>query len=154
MKKLLLLLMVLFATSLAKADDKVLQVLLSDGQVVSINLNEEPRTTYKDGNLVITTTKNTISYPLEKVKRFTYVSASSGIDTPQQLGVAFSKDGETLTFTGLKPHTKVTLYNVAGQLLKTIDSKDSKKVVVSASQFPFGVYVVKVNGGTYKIMKR
>ena len=154
MKKLLLLLMVLFATSLAKADDKVLQILLSDGQVVSINLSEEPRTTYQDGNLVITTTKNTVTYPLEQVKKFTYSSIATGIEAPQQLGVAFSKDGETLTITGLKPHTKVTLYNVAGQLLKTIDSKDSKKVVVSASQFPFGVYVVKVNGGTYKIMKR
>ena len=154
MKKLLLLLMVLFATSLAKADDKVLQILLSDGQVVSINLNEEPRTTYKDGNLVITTTKNTITYPLEQVKKFTYSSIATGIEASHQLGVAFSKDGETLTFTGLKPNTKVTLYNVSGQLLKTIDSKDSKKVVVSASQFPFGVYVVKVNGGTYKIMKR
>ena len=154
MKKLLLLLMVLFATSLAKADDKVLQILLSDGQVVSINLSEEPRTTYQDGNLVITTTKNTITYPLEQVKKFTYSSIATGIEASHQLGVAFSKDGETLTFTGLKPNTKVTLYNVAGQLLKTIDSKDSKKVVVSASQFPFGVYVVKVNGGTYKIMKR
>ena len=67
MKKLLLLLTVLFAAIGAKADDIVLHVLLSDGQVVAINLNEEPRTTYKDGYLVITTTKNTVTYPLEKV---------------------------------------------------------------------------------------
>ena len=52
----------------------VLQVLLSDGQVVSIDLNEEPRTTYRDGNLVITSTKNTMTYPLEQVKRFTYTN--------------------------------------------------------------------------------
>ena len=154
MKKLLLFLMVLFVTSMAKADDKVLQILLSDGQVVSINLNEEPRTTYQDGNLVITTTKNTFSYPLEQVKKFTYSSIATSIDVPEKMGVAFSKDGEVLTLTNLKPHTKVTLYNVSGQLLKTIDSKDDKKVVVSASQFPFGIYVVKANGGTYKIMKR
>ena len=65
MKKLLLLLTVLFVAIVAKADDMVLQVLLSDGQVVSINLNEEPRTTYQDGNLVITSTSNTVTYPLE-----------------------------------------------------------------------------------------
>ena len=154
MRKILLLLTVLFATCMAKADDKVLQILLSDGQVVSINLSEEPRTTYQDGNLVITTTKNTITYPLEQVKTFTYSSVATGIDKPEKMGVAFSKDGEVLTLTGLKPHTKVTLYNVSGQLLKTIDNKDDKKVVVSASQFPFGIYVVKANGGTFKIMKR
>ena len=76
MKKLFLLLTVLLAATVAKDDDMVLQVLLSDGQVVSINLNEEPRTTYQDGNLVITSTRNTVTYPLEKVRRFTYVSAT------------------------------------------------------------------------------
>ncbi|MBR5395956.1 MAG: hypothetical protein IK144_12875 [Bacteroidaceae bacterium] len=50
MKKLLLLLAVLFAAFSAKADDWVLQVLLSDGQVVSIKLSEEPRTTYQNGS--------------------------------------------------------------------------------------------------------
>jgi hypothetical protein len=153
MKKLFLLLLVLFATTMAKADDMVLQVLLSDGQVVSINLNEEPRTTYQNGNLVITSTKNTVTYPLEKVRRFTYVTAT-GIDSPKMLGASFSNDGETLTFKGLKPHTKIYLYNVAGQLLKTIDSGEQSQTVISASHMPFGVYVVKVNGGTFKITKR
>ena len=153
MKKLLLLLTVLFVAIVAKADDMVLQVLLSDGQMVSINLNEEPRTTYQDGNLVITSTRNTVTYPLEKVRRFTYVSAT-GIESLKTVGASFSNDGETLTFKGLKPHTKIYLYNVAGQLLKTIDSGDQKQIVISASHMPFGVYVVKVNGGTFKITKR
>ena len=153
MKKLFLLLIVLFTAAMAKADDMVLQVLLADGQVVSINLNEEPRTTYQDGNLVITSTKNTVSYPLEKVRRFTYVSAT-GIVSPKTVGASFSNDGETLTFKGLKPHTKIYLYNVAGQLLKTIDSGEQGQTVISASHMPVGVYVVKVNGGTFKITKR
>lgn len=153
MKKLLLLLTVLLAATVAKADDMVLQVLLSDGQVVSINLNEEPRTTYQDGNLVITSTKNTVTYPLERVRRFTYVTAT-GIESPKIVGASFSSDGETLTFNGLNPNTKIYLYNVAGQLLKTIDSGDQEQVVITASHMPFGVYVVKVNGGTFKITKR
>lgn len=154
MKQLLLLLAVLFAASSAKADDWVLQVLLSDGQVVFINLNEEPRTTYQNGNLVITTKNNSITYPLEKVKRFTYVTSNDVIDAIKAVDATFSNDGETITFTSLKPHTKIYLYNVAGQLLKTLDSGDSNKIVISASQYPSGVYVVKVNGGTYKISKR
>lgn len=154
MKQLLLLLAVLFAASSAKADDWVLQVLLSDGQVVFINLNEEPRTTYQNGNLVITTKNNSITYPLEKVKRFTYVTSNDVIDAIKAVDATFSNDGETITFTSLKPHTKIYLYNVAGQLLKTLDSGDSNKIVISASQYPSGVYVVKVNGGIYKISKR
>lgn len=154
MKKLLFLLTVLLSVTIAKAEEYELQVLLADGQVVSINLNEEPRTTYQDGNLVITTTKNSVTYPLENVRRFTYASLGAGIDSPKKIGATFSSDGETLTFTGLKPYTKISLYNMAGQLLKTIDCGDHSEAVVSASHMPIGVYVVKVNGGTYKITKR
>lgn len=147
--------MLALATSMvAKANDRVLKVWQSDGQVLTISLNDEPRTTYQDGNLVITTINNSVTYPLEMVKRYTYVSIPTGIDSPKSVGASFSNDGETLTFTGLKPHTKVLLYNVGGQLLKTLDNGDNSKMVISASNLPYGVYIVKVNGGNYKIMKR
>ena len=154
MNRIILLLLFFATLTVVKADDRVLQVWLADGQVVSISLNDEPRTTYQDGNLVITTSKNSVTYPLEQVKRFTYVSLADGIDAPRAVGAAFSTDGETLTFTGLQPHTSIYLYNVAGQLLKTLDSGDRSKAVISASRLPIGVYIVKVNGGTYKIRKR
>ena len=153
MKKLLILMAVLFVANMTKADDAVLQVWFSDGEVMSINLNDNPKTTYKDGNLLIQTDNNSVTYPLEKVKRYTYAT-STGIDTPAKISASFSSDGESLTFTGLKPHTPISLYNVAGVLLKTIDSGDRNKTIISASHLPVGVYLVKVNGGTYKIMKR
>ena len=144
----------LLMASIAKADDIALHVLLSDGQVVAINLNEEPLTTYKDGNLVITTTKNTVTYPLEKVKRYTYASASSGITSPKGVEATFSADGETLTFKGLKTGTSIMLYNVAGQLLRKVAPTTEGHAAVSVSKLPTGVYVVKMNDATYKITKR
>lgn len=153
MKKLLFLMIVLFVAITTKADDAVLQVWFSDGQVMSINLNDNPKTTYKDGNLLILTDNNSVTYPLEKVKRYTYAT-STGIETPAKLSVSFSSDGESLTFTGLKPHTHISIFNVTGVLLKTIDSGNQSKTIISASHLPVGVYLVKVNGGTYKIMKR
>ena len=84
MKKILFFLTLTLFCSLAKADDMILQILQSDGQVVNIDLKDEPKTTYENGNLIITTTKTTITYPLEKVKRYTYVSAL-GISSPKVL---------------------------------------------------------------------
>lgn len=153
MKQLLLLLTCLLTVTAVQADDAILQVWFADGQVMSINLNDNPRTTYNDGNLVIQTDKNSVTYPLEQVRRYTYVT-STGIESSPSISAAFTNDGETLTFTGLKPHTPISLYNVAGVLLKTFESNDRSKTVISASHLPVGVYVVKVNGGTYKIMKR
>ena len=50
-----------------KADDRVLKVWQADGQVLTISLADEPRTTYSDGNLIITSAKSTVTLPLEKV---------------------------------------------------------------------------------------
>lgn len=147
--------MLALATSMvAKANDRVLKVWQSDGQVLTISLNDEPRTTYSDGNLIITSSKAMVTFPLEKVRRYTYESMVDGIDEPKTVRAAISKDGETLTLTGLKPHTSIYLYNVSGQLLRNIDSGDQPKVVVSVSQLPYGVYVVKANDVTYKITKK
>ena len=152
--RLLLLSVFCLFVSTVMAEDLVLQVWLADGQVMSINLNEEPRTTYNDGNLVITTTKTTISYPLEKVKRYTYASVSSGITSPKGVEATFSADGETLTFKGLKTGTSIMLYNVAGQLLRKVTPTTEGQAAVSVSKLPTGVYVVNMNDATYKITKR
>lgn len=139
--------------SVAKADDMVLQVWQADGKVMSINLNEQPVTTYSDGQLIIKTTKTTFTFPLEQVVKYTYTDAT-GISTPSAMGSQFSADGESITFTGLKPNTPVYLYTVAGQLLKTVTATGQSKTVVSVSRFPVGVYVVKANGVTFKITKQ
>jgi hypothetical protein len=146
-------LLTFFVSQAAMADDLVLQVWQANGKVLNISLNEEPRTTYSDGQLIITTTKTTVTFPLEEVVKYTYTDAT-GISSPEAVGSEFSSDGESITFTGLKSNTPVYLYTVAGQLVKTVTATGQSKTVVSVSKFPVGVYVVKANGVTFKITKR
>lgn len=150
-----LLMVVGMACSLpAMADDHVLQVWQADGTVMNIKLSDEPKTSYQNGNLVIKTANNTITLPLETVKKYTYATLPTGISTPKAVEASFSSNGETLTLSGLKIGSTVELYNAAGQLLKTITIAQQGSTVVSVSQFPYGVYVVKANGVTYKLLKR
>ena len=151
-----LLIMVVLVNVTSKAANKMLQIWQADGQIVTINLNEEPCTTYNEGNLIITTTKTTITYPLEQIKRYTYADDDGVSEDYGELdGVksVLSDDGETLSIKGLKSNAEIQLYSAAGQLLRTFKPK-SDKVAVSISQFPTGVYIVKANGITYKITKR
>ena len=150
---LMALLLSVLLPSVAKADDLVLQVWQADGRVMNINLNEQPVTTYSDGQLIITTTKTTVTFPLEQVVKYTYTDAT-GISSPEAVGSKMSADGESITFTGLKPNTPVYLYSVAGQLVSTVTATGQSKTTVSVSGFPVGVYVVKANGVTFKITKR
>ncbi len=151
--KILLLLLAFLVSQAAMADDLVLQVWQADGKVMNINLNEQPVTTYSDGQLIITTTKTTVTFPLEQVVKYTYTDAT-GISSPEAVESKMSADGESITFTGLKANTPVYLYTVAGQLVKTVTATGQSKTTVSVSGFPVGVYVVKANGVTFKITKR
>ena len=90
--KILLLLLTFFVSQAAMADDLVLQVWQADGKVMNINLNEQPVTTYSDGQLIITTTKTTVTFPLEQVVKYTYTDAT-GISSPSAMGSEFSADG-------------------------------------------------------------
>ena len=153
MKKLLsLLIFFVFALSVM-ADDMLLQIWQADGQVVIINLNEEPVTTYSEGNLIITTTKGVISYPLENVVKYTYISAD-GISSPEGMNTKFSQDGETLIFSGLTQGTEIAVYSSAGLVMHKVKAGIQSKTTVSISDLPPGVYLVKVNSATYKITKR
>ena len=150
---LMALLLSVLLPSVAKADDLVLQVWQADGRVMNINLNEQPVTTYSDGQLIITTTKTTVTFPLEQAEKYTYTDAT-GISSTEAAGRKMSADGESITFTGLKPNTPIYLYSVAGQLVSTVTATGQSKTTVSVSGFPVGVYVVKANGVTFKITKR
>jgi hypothetical protein len=72
MKKAILSLIAIVFSMAVDAVEAKLQVWRADGEVITFDLDEEPVTTYADGNLVIKTSKKTITYPLEKVWKFTY----------------------------------------------------------------------------------
>ena len=156
MKRHLYLLFLIIAaiSQSAHADDKVLQVVQTNGEVINIKLKEEPVTTYSNGNLVIRTTKTTITYPLEQVKCYKYKKVTDGICPQPSMETTFSEDGETLFFKGLKPNTRIAVYSTSGQLVHMMNSGEQNMVTVTISSLPTGVYIVKANDVTYKISKR
>ena len=72
MKKVILSLFAVLFSMAVHAVEAKLQVWQADGEVVTFDLDEEPVTTYADGNLVIKTSTRIITYPLEKVWKYTY----------------------------------------------------------------------------------
>lgn len=154
MKKTLSLLLLFVFTLSTMADDMILQIWQSDGKVVNIDLNEQPVTRYSDGNLIITTNKATISYPLEKVTKYTYTTPELILGLENMTSTKFSKDGESLTFSNLAQGTEIFVYSSSGQMMRKTKAGNQSKTTVSVSDLPTGVYLIKVNSITYKITKR
>ena len=71
MKRLILSMLTLFATSAMWADS-ALFVHPKTGGVLEIAFSEKPVVTYSDGNLVISVTGASVSYPLSNMDKFTF----------------------------------------------------------------------------------
>ena len=153
MKKLYLILFLLCCCGSIMAD-QVLQIVKADGQTHTINLNQEPVTTYEDGNLVITTINATITYPLETIHKFVYISGTEDIQNIKGDKFEISKDGKFLTLSGLEKDTEAYLYSINGMLMERIRVTASTSISINLESYPLGVYMIKVDGATYKILNQ
>jgi hypothetical protein len=111
-------------------------------------------TSYKDGNLVITTINATISYPLETIRKFVYISGSDDIQNLKGDKFEISRDGKFLTLSGLDKDTDAYLYSINGMLMERIHVTASTSISINLESYPLGVYMIKVDGATYKILNQ
>ena len=95
---------------------------LKTSQKVAYALDDEPKITFTETELVIESKTFKVSYPLEDMDRFTYESQSSGIKDLQTEKETFQIEGESLIFPSLKANSSVALYSLNGTLIlkKTI----------------------------------
>lgn len=153
MKKLLILIQILFIAGIAFADDQCLMIWMTDGSAKAIALSDEPVTTFADGNMVVKTSKSTISFPLSIVAKYTYDFMPDDIAAPKTEKISFSSDGNSITFNGLKENTEIKVFSTSGVLVKQQTAMHSP-ATVTLNDLPSGVYAVKVDGITYSILKR
>lgn len=157
MKRRLLTMLLLLSSLMATADEPIsrLVVWAKNGTKTYFDLAENPKTTFEDNDLVITCESMTISYPLDQVLRYTYESVSADIDNISlKKIVRISQRNDTLIMENLKQGTIVSLHTVDGKLVKAHTTGNSRSVAISLSDCPSGVYIVKANDVTYKMMKR
>lgn len=152
----LLLLSISFAS--LKANDRYtlcISVHSKDGSNVLYALEEKPKITFTDVDLIITSTGIQVSYPLKDMARLTYENKEvTGIKKIHDDKVSFTHDGESIIFPCLKAKDIVSLYAINGTLIFTKNISTDGEYAFSLSDIEKGVYIVKVNSLTYKIMKK
>lgn len=129
-------------------------LLLKDGTTQTYELAEQPVITVVGAELKIVANHADVSIPLSDVMRYTFQKRTTGIDevdTNQE--VIDYKDG-VLTLSGLETGTPISLYAIDGRLLQAHTVADDGTYRQSLASLRQGVYVVKVNHKSYKIMKR
>jgi hypothetical protein len=155
----LLLLLMLATPIVGRAQTETQQQLvvwLTSGEKVYFNLDEEPRTTFDNGQLVITTSRTTAYYQLTGVMRYTYEGAMTNIPAPplKPGEMVYMQSNNEMAFDGLPDGTTLDLYSSDGRKLRSERATQDQRTVVSLADLPTGTYILKCGNATYKFVKR
>ena len=157
MMKKLLLLSFLCVSMVAKAEDipTNLVVWAKDGSKVAYALADEPKVTFTETNFVISSKGIEVNYAIDKMARFTYeTNEQTAIRNIKTGNTSFGPDGESLLFPSLKANSTLTIYSANGNIVFKKMIREEGEYALPLSNLSKGIYIVDVNGLTYKIMKK
>lgn len=147
MKKFFLTAVAVLFSLTALADDYYLNVIANATD--SYATASLKKITFENGNVVVTTSNGaSTSYAISSISQMYFSSTSAGIGSiSTDSNIAW--DGTTLSLNGLKG--KVQVYQPSGALVAS-ESADAERI--NLSRLSKGVYVVNVNGQSFKIVKK
>lgn len=153
MKKLLLLTLVsLLAVPISA--QQYLTITQKDGQQFSFGFSDNPVVTYEGSDLILTTAKTVIQYPLESLLNFTFTDQTTSVQTLEGAAATVSKSENFVTIMGAKPETAVNLIGTDGKVLFSKKSDADGVVSFSIADLPDGIYIVKSESLNCKIVKK
>ena len=139
MKKLIFSLLSIFTATAAWADT-ALFVHQKSGAVLEIGFSEKPVVTYEDGNLVITASEASVSYPLSNMQKFTFGEVDDQVTR--------------ITAPVNVAPQPTQIYSIDGKLMRTYQPDADRTTSTSLEGLPAGTYVIKNGQTSYKVLKR
>ena len=141
---------------MSMANEPITQLVIwaKDGTKVAYALAEKPKLTFTESELVVKTDSIEVIYDLEKMSRFTYENGSVTGITDLRTDTPFSLINEALVFPALPANSSVSVYSFNGSLVFKKTIKTSGEYAFPLSGLNTGIYLVNVNGVTYKIIKK
>lgn len=117
-------------------------------------LEEKPKITFTDTELVITTKAVEIVYALSDMNLLTYENGETTGITNLHDDASFKLDGESIVFSKLKAKDIVSLYSINGTLVFKKAVTTDGEYAIPLIDMETGVYIIKVNSLTYKFVKK
>lgn len=136
----------------------VLVVQTRGGGETTFLLADKPEAKFEGNQLRVRSEKADVSFNISDVLRFLYTKRSLvGIDDLEAqtdpTAIDYQQDG-TLVISQLRAGAGVGVYSMDGKLVQQLKARHAGTYRLSLSSLPKGVYIVKADNITYKIMKR
>lgn len=133
-----------------------LTIYQKDGQQFSFGFDEKPVITYSDTLLVLKTTNTVVQYPLLSLLKLSFSDVETSVVTVQNQTITPQLQLEYffLSITGAKPGIIISVISADGKVLHTYKTDSDGYVSFSIADLPEGVYIIKSESLTCKILKR
>ena len=122
----------------------------------SYDLGDKPVLTYSGDNLVVKTNNASAEFPLGTVVRYYFAESDpTGVPTTQEEGMGYLfVTEEGIRMSGFEPTLPVSLYTVNGQLIQEYKTTEDGSLEISLNGQPQGIYLIKLNTTTIKVIKK
>ena len=126
-----------------------------DGSIVLFNLDEMPKIIYS-GDSVIVKSSSIVEYEFQSIKKMTY-----SLEDPEGINnlifkqeKPFTNGDETITFLPAEEDLHITIILMNGMVVKDFVVRKGESSTISLHSFTEKMYMINVNGVTYKIKSR
>lgn len=134
----------------------ILVLWKKDGQIAKFGFTEKPVITYSGSDLVLTTTKTIVQYPIYMLKKIVF-DVENIADDIENLEVRseslFSFKNETLFIRGGEPNSPVYLYDLKGVKVDESRLDPEGRAIIPLQHLGKSIYIVKNKGISFKFRK-
>lgn len=152
MKKLLLMAIALIACLNIHADDFDLYIVSTSNTTTNYPVSTVRKLTFDKANVVVTRTDGTtITVAMDDIARM-YLDTATEVDAIERTAAdnaAIAWDGQQLTVNGTAD--RIHVYQAGGTLV--MQQSATNNATLSLAHMPQGVYIVTVDGKSFKIVK-
>lgn len=128
-----------------------------DGQVATFAFTEKPVVTYSGNDLVLTTTKTSVQYPIYMLKKIDFdVSFDdlTGIESVEKKADAqFRFQDGMISVVGGESGSQVFLYSMSGTKVGQYRLDGSGHIDIPVQHLSKGIYIIQTKHFTFKFRK-
>ena len=133
-----------------------LTIQQKDGRQFNYGFEDKPVITYTDSALVLKTAKTELSFPLSALDKLSFTDIETVVAPVKES----KSDGQLtlenyeVSISGAEPGAEVSVVGADGKKLASYKTDASGCVSFSIAQLPQGIYVIKSESLTCKILKK
>ena len=127
-----------------------------DGQQFNFGFDDKPVITYTETDLVLKTTNTEVQFPLASLAKFTFIDVEDAVISIKDDGKSaqLQLDNYVVSITGAKAGITVTVIGSDGKTIATYKTDSDGCVTFSIADLPQGIYIIKSEKLTCKILKK